>query len=111
MTHEGETHDQRPTTTMFSTRVPANLTPNRLTRALMERRRAGRPVIDLTESNPTRAGFEYPSDLLAPLADARGLIYVPEALGHHEARRAVAGEYPRRGATRRGGRVALSAGT
>src|SRR4029453_9092168 len=97
MTHEGETHDQRPTTTMFSTRVPANLTPNRLTRALMERRRAGRPVIDLTESNPTRAGFEYPHDLLAPLADARGLIYAPEPFGLIEARRAVSADYARRG--------------
>jgi alanine-synthesizing transaminase len=96
---------------MFSTRVPANLTPNRLTRALMERRRAGRPVIDLTESNPTRAGFEYPPDLLAPLADARGLIYVPEALGHHEARRAVAAEYARRGATVEVGRIVLTAST
>jgi alanine-synthesizing transaminase len=96
---------------MFSTRVPANLTPNRLTRALMERRRAGWPVIDLTESNPTRAGFEYPPDLLAPLADRRGLIYVPEALGHPEARRAVAVEYARRGANVEVGRIVLTAST
>jgi alanine-synthesizing transaminase len=96
---------------MFSTRVPANLTPNRLTRALMERRRAGWPVIDLTESNPTRAGFEYPPDLLAPLADPRGLIYVPEAPGHPEARRAVAAEYARRGANVEVGRIVLTAST
>ena len=28
-----------------------------------------RPIIDLTESNPTRAGFPYPDDLLDPLSD------------------------------------------
>src|SRR5215510_2751279 len=91
------TNDKRPTTTMFSTRIPANLSANRLTRALMERRRMAQPVIDLTESNPTQAGFEYPPDLLAPLADPRGLIYAPEAFGLPEARRAVAAEYARRG--------------
>ena len=41
--------------------------------ALAATRADGRPFIDLTESNPTRAGFDYPADLLAPLADARGL--------------------------------------
>jgi len=58
---------------VFSRRVPANLVPNRLTKALAEHRLAGLPVIDLTESNPTRAGFEYPADLLVPLADPSGL--------------------------------------
>src|SRR5262245_46537621 len=105
------TNDERPTTTMFSTRVPANLTPNRLTQALMERRRAGRPILDLTESNPTRAGFEYPPDLLAPLADRRGLIYAPEALGLPEARRAVAAEYARRGANVEPEHIVLTAST
>jgi alanine-synthesizing transaminase len=96
---------------MFSTRVPADLTPNRLTRALMERRRAGRPILDLTESNPTRAGFEYPADLLAPLADRRGLIYAPQAFGLPEARRAVAAEYVRRGANVEVDRIVLTAST
>ena len=49
---------------MFSSRTPADLPPNRLTEALARRGRAGRPIVDLTESNPTRAGFEYPPDLL-----------------------------------------------
>jgi alanine-synthesizing transaminase len=96
---------------MFSTRVPADLTPNRLTRALMERRRAGWPILDLTESNPTRAGFEYPADLLAPLADRRGLIYAPQAFGLPEARRAVATEYVRRGANVEVDRIVLTAST
>src|SRR5262245_503222 len=96
---------------MFSTRIPANLSANRLTRALMERRRMAQPVIDLTESNPTQAGFEYPPDLLAPLADPRGLIYAPEAFGLPEARRAVAAEYARRGVSVEVERIGLTAST
>jgi alanine-synthesizing transaminase len=77
----------------------------------MDRRREGRPIIDLTESNPTRAGFDYPSDLLAPLADRRGLTYVPEALGLREARQAVAADYARRGANVEMERIVLTAST
>src|SRR5207302_782907 len=58
----------RTTTTVFSTRIPSSLAPNRLAQAVVEQRRSGRAFIDLTESNPTQAGFEYPPDLLAPLA-------------------------------------------
>jgi aspartate/methionine/tyrosine aminotransferase len=82
---------------MFSSRVQAELAPNRLAVALARRRAEGRPFIDLTESNPTRVGFEYPADLLAPLGDCRGLTYAPEPLGVLDARRAVAHEYARRG--------------
>ena len=96
---------------MFSTRVPANLAPNRLARALTARRRAGKGIIDLTESNPTRAGFEYPRDLLNPLADPRGLTYAPHPLGLVEARQAVAAEYARRGQQVDVGRIALTAST
>jgi alanine-synthesizing transaminase len=96
---------------MFSSRTPPHLTPNRLTQAVLELQRQGRPVIDLTESNPTRAGFEYPPDLLAPLADARGLAYQPRPFGLVEARRAVAKEYARRGISVPADRVVLTAST
>ena len=82
---------------MFSSRVPADLAPNRLTRALERRRAEGLPCIDLTESNPTRAGFDYPADLLVPLGNRRGLTYAPQPFGAREAREAVAGDYARRG--------------
>ena len=42
-----------------------------LARAHRLRREAGLPIADLTASNPTRCGFSYPADLLAPLADPR----------------------------------------
>ena len=58
---------------MFSTRIA--IEPRAESADAKRVRRAGargRPIIDLTESNPTRAGFDYPADLLAPLGDARG---------------------------------------
>jgi len=82
---------------MFSSRTPDNLTPNRWTRALAELRRAGRAFVDLTESNPTRAQFDYPADLLAHLADPRALTYAPDPFGMSDARAAVARDYRRRG--------------
>lgn len=96
---------------MFSTRLPADLAANRLTDAVRRCRASGRPLIDLTESNPTRAGFDYPADLLAPLADARGLTYAPSPLGLLDARRAVAAEYARRGVDVPLHRLVLTAST
>src|SRR5581483_7339451 len=66
---------------------------------------------DLTLSNPTRAGLEYPPDLLVPLADRRGLIYEPAPLGLEEARAAVAHEFARRGRVVDPHRIALVAST
>jgi aspartate/methionine/tyrosine aminotransferase len=79
---------------MFSSRLPCDLRPNRLALALQARRRAGAPILDLTESNPTRAGFSYPGEqILEALAGARSLFYEPQPAGSAEARAAVAGYY------------------
>jgi alanine-synthesizing transaminase len=96
---------------VFSSRIPANLAPNRLTEALRALRARREPLIDLTESNPTRAGFEYPPDLLAPLGEARGLRYAPSPLGAMDARRAVAADYERQGVTVPPERIVLDAST
>ena len=96
---------------MFSRRTPANLSPNLLARAVDELRVAGRPVIDLTQSNPTRAGFDYPQDLLESLADRRALIYSPRPFGAIEARRAIAAEYERRGLAVPPEHIALASST
>jgi aspartate/methionine/tyrosine aminotransferase len=82
---------------VFSSRVPHRLTQNRLAHALAQRRAQQRPILDLTESNPTRAGFDYASDLLTPLSDAAALRYDPEPLGSMAARVAIAAEYERQG--------------
>ncbi|WP_321472044.1 pyridoxal phosphate-dependent aminotransferase [uncultured Paludibaculum sp.] len=76
---------------MFSRRTPASLAPNRLSLLLAERKAAGAPVIDLTVSNPTGVGLDYPrEEILAALRDARSLSYEPTARGLLEAREAIA---------------------
>ena len=95
----------------FSSRLPADLGSNRLARAISDARAAGRPLIDLTQSNPTRAGFDYPDYLLSALADGRGLKYEPAPFGLVAARQAVARDYERRGISVSPQRIALTAST
>jgi aspartate/methionine/tyrosine aminotransferase len=95
----------------FSSRIPPDLGSNRLARAVLRARLEAQPLINLTESNPTKAGFAYPADLLAPLAHQRGLVYEPSPFGLVEARRAVARDYERRGTSISIDRIALSAST
>ncbi len=96
---------------MFSERVPGQLSANRLAAAVAARRAAGGPILDLTESNPTRAGIAYPLALLAPLADPRGLRYDPRPFGLPSARQAVSADYARRGVAIAADRVVLTAST
>jgi aspartate/methionine/tyrosine aminotransferase len=96
---------------MFSRRTRWQRAPNRLARLLDEKRRAGVPFLDLTESNPTRAGLTPPADLLGPLADPAGLAYEPAPLGLPVARRAVAADYLRRGLAVEADRIVLTAST
>ena len=96
---------------MRSSRLPADLAPNGLAEAVSRRRAGAGGVIDLTESNPTRAGLAYPPDLLAPLATAAGLAYAPQPFGLELARAAVVADYARRGVTTRLDRVCLAAST
>lgn len=82
---------------MFSSRVPDHRSVNRLATAISTHRAAGRPLLDLTITNPTRCGIVYPEDVLAPLADSLGRDYAPEPFGLRAAREAVARDYARRG--------------
>ncbi len=82
---------------MFSSRVPGDLSPNTLAAAIERMRLSGQPFADLTESNPTAAGLDYPAALLASLASAEGLRYEPQPFGLACARAAVAADYARRG--------------
>ena len=72
-------------------------------------RLSGRGFDDLTASNPTDAGFDYPADLLAPLASADALRYDPKPFGLPAAREAVAADYARRGVKVAASHVALTA--
>jgi aspartate/methionine/tyrosine aminotransferase len=95
----------------FSARTPADLAPNRLSTAVARLARGERTILDLTLSNPTRAGLPYPLDLLSPLADSRGLGYAPDPFGLDAAREAVALDYHRRGRSVSPHAIALTSST
>ena len=97
---------------MFSRRTDWNLAPNRLAAALESRRRTGREILDLTISNPTRTGLDYPLNAIAAaLADGARHPYDPQARGDPAAREAVALWYAGRGLTVDPARIVLTAST
>jgi alanine-synthesizing transaminase len=82
---------------MFAKRTNWDLTPNQLSVALAMHRAAGKPLIDLTVSNPTECGFEYDgSAILDALRNPAALLYEPNPKGLESARRAVAAYYAAR---------------
>jgi len=84
---------------MFAKRTHWNLTPNRLSEALAAHRAAGKPLIDLTVSNPTECGLVYDTEaILDALRNPEALKYEPNAKGLEPARRAVSEYYAERGA-------------
>src|SRR5215210_632812 len=76
---------------VWSRRLPWEHPTNRLTRAVEERKARGLPILDLTETNPTRVGIPYPEEELAEIlrrgADPR---YEPHPRGALAAREALA---------------------
>jgi aspartate/methionine/tyrosine aminotransferase len=96
---------------MFSSRTRWDLTPNRLADLLARKRAEGVRLLDLTESNPTRAGIPYPADLLAPLARDVARRYEPQPFGLPAAREAAAADFARRGHPVAAARVMLTAST
>src|SRR5689334_6747788 len=74
----------------WSHRLPWDHATNRLTQAREDRTTRGLPILDLTETNPTRVGIAYPVEELAELfrrgaapaydPDPRGLLSAREAL-------------------------------
>jgi alanine-synthesizing transaminase len=79
---------------MFSNRTNWKLTENRFTKALQDERAAEATILDLTLSNPTRAGLVYDErPILAALASPRALDYDPQPKGLLAAREAIAGYY------------------
>jgi hypothetical protein len=96
---------------MFSSRFHWDFRTNRLTQALEARRRDGARVLDLTESNPTRAGLVYPPEIVRAFDDPRMLVYEPSPAGAAEAREAVASYYAARGQRVETERILLTAST
>jgi aspartate/methionine/tyrosine aminotransferase len=96
---------------MLSNRLPGHADVNALSRAVASLKAAGTSLVDLTESNPTRAGLPYPADLLSAAASERALCYDPQPFGLRTAREAVAAHYARRQVDVDPARIVLSAST
>jgi alanine-synthesizing transaminase len=97
---------------MFSSRSSVDLSLNPLALALARARTESRPVLDLTESNPTRAGLPYAgSAILAALSHPASLTYEPAAFGLPSVRDAVSRHLSAHGVAVSGSRVVLTAST
>lgn len=82
---------------MFSHRIPKDFTENALSIRLGELRRGKAPLLDLTESNPTHAGFLAPPELLGLLGNEAAAHYSPDPRGLRPAREVVCADYAARG--------------
>jgi len=93
---------------MFSSRIPWDLQANPLSKILAEKEKQNlksgdylksgdfsyKPIIYMTESNPTRCGLEYASDaILKAISPPRLLFYEPHPKGLLEARKAISEYY------------------
>jgi alanine-synthesizing transaminase len=75
---------------MFSSRLHWDLKPNPISKLLANKRHAGIPILDLTESNPTTSGLKYPvEEMVAAFADSHLARYEPNPAGMWSARDAV----------------------
>jgi alanine-synthesizing transaminase len=84
---------------VFADRTNGNLEANPLSEALAQHRASGKPLLDLTISNPTECGFDYDCRaILEALANPASLAYDPDPRGLLDARQAVAAYYAERGA-------------
>ena len=96
---------------MFSSRLPAALAPNAISRAVSALRAANVPLLDLTETNPTMVDLAYPAGVLDALAAPAAMSYAPESLGLGLAREPVAQEYHRAGHRVTADQVVITAST
>ncbi len=93
----------------FSNRLPPHADINPLSRAVASLQTSGVRILDLTESNPTTVGLDYPAGWLDVLGAEHVLRYAPQSLGLAVAREAVAADYARRGSRVDPAQVVLSA--
>lgn len=96
----------------FSRRTTWDLAANALAGRLQALRAQGRPLLDLSESNPTRCGLTWPPEVLAAaLAQPDLAAYQPEPRGLLAAREAVARYLASHGAAVDPAQVLLTAST
>ncbi len=96
----------------FSRRTDWRTAPNLLAQAMDAKKRSGKKLIDLTESNPTRCGFGYlKSELLKPFSSESNFLYEPDSHGLAVAREAVCDYYAEKKVTVQPDQVFMTAGT
>jgi aspartate/methionine/tyrosine aminotransferase len=97
---------------MFSRRSAFPAEPNALAEAVASARATGRPIADLTASNPTTVGLPYEGErILRALSRAEALRFEPRAFGLDSARALVSREVARDGIDVSPERVVLTAST
>ncbi len=101
-----------PKKNFFAKRTHWQLELNPLSVMLQTLREKNIFLIDLTESNPTACGFQYPKDkILTALSQEQNMVYAPCAQGSLEARRAVSRYYQKKGITVDPQQIFLTAST
>ena len=94
---------------VFSSRLLWSAPLNPITELLARKREANERIFDLTESNPTHAGIDYPAgEISRALSAGQVLRYDPDPFGNGEARDGVASYYGGRVETER---IILTAST
>ncbi len=82
----------------FSHRTNWDLNINELTQLLREKKAQGLSIFDLTESNPTKCGFEYPTEAITKtLTQSENFNYEPSPRGQLHAREAIVSYYLEQG--------------
>ena len=96
----------------FARRTDWPVDQNPLALKIAALKAAGEPLIDLTESNPTRCDFQYQNtEWLQPFLDPKNLAYEPLPRGLLSAREAVCAYYAEKGVRVEPEQVFLTAGT
>jgi aspartate/methionine/tyrosine aminotransferase len=95
----------------FSKRTEWDTEESSLAQAHRERLATGLAVADLTASNPTRCGLDYPADLLSPLTDAAAYDYDPNPKGSLRAREAICRYYSDQGVAKTPDQILLTTST
>lgn len=97
---------------IYSRRLPSPFTPNTHSLILSEQRRQGRPLLDLTVSNPTECFDDYPhASIRAALSEITDYRYQPDPLGDLSAREAICDYYRAHGVALSPQHVVLTAST
>lgn len=97
---------------MFSSRTNWDSVPAPLYTLAQEMRFAGKAIVDLTESNPTKCGFlAAPADLIPASALQHSTRYDPDPMGLPEARRDIARWYDQQGTSVEPSQILLASST